>query len=416
MHEDYKKKLLNDLLENKYYDFKIELKDSFILDLKELEENSHITREDFKTEFSKLLHEVNISLMDNENQKKKNIIYEKYNDKYCINVNGHHFTFEFYFSKRDNKLNFNYFNKIIYSDKVVKIKELVIWFFELFCISILCKNVEIDMLLKSIVIFLMIVNFILFIVVICRQKYEKTIWVNEKSFDSYRKWIRCRNVSDLSRLYYVTCLLNQWIFCLFLLSIKSVVVEIMAILVIICVILYVNSINYLFKMYRLNVVSGGILMLVLVSIGYLNKDTWTLIALLFVILTQIFSEDIIYLSDEYSNKKRRKFEKYKDTPKGKEKIIKLKFKINIVILFCYMFIMICDKSRILVPLISIFVEEKLRNSIPCLLILAVERISILSLILMLLKSEISFVVKYRKKFIDKFQIIINYIAKNQFPI
>ena len=98
MHEDYKKKLLNDLLENKYYDFKIELKDSFILDLKELEENSHITREDFKTEFSKLLHEVNISLMDNENQKKK--------------------------------------NKIIYSDKVVKIKELVIWFFELFCISI----------------------------------------------------------------------------------------------------------------------------------------------------------------------------------------------------------------------------------------------------------------------------------------
>ena len=157
-------------------------------------------------------------------------------------------------------------------------------------------------------------------------------------------------------------------------------------------------------------------MLVLVSIGYLNKDTWTLIALLFVILTQIFSEDIIYLSDEYSNKKRRKFEKYKDTPKGKEKIIKLKFKINIVILFCYMFIMICDKSRILVPLISIFVEEKLRNSIPCLLILAVERISILSLILMLLKSEISFVVKYRKKFIDKFQIIINYIAKNQFPI
>ena len=74
MHEDYKKKLLNDLLENKYYDFKIELKDSFILDLKELEENSHITREDFKTEFSKLLHEVNISLMDNENQKKKNII------------------------------------------------------------------------------------------------------------------------------------------------------------------------------------------------------------------------------------------------------------------------------------------------------------------------------------------------------
>lgn len=78
--------------------------------------------------------------------------------------------------------------------------------------------------------------------------------------------------------------------------------------------------------------------------------------------------------------------------------------------------MICDKSRILVPLISIFVEEKLRNSIPCLLILAVERISILSLILMLLKSEISFVVKYRKKFIDKFQIIINYIAKNQFPI
>lgn len=416
MHEDYKKKLLNDLLENKYYDFKIELKDSFILDLKELEENSHITREDFKTEFGKLLHEVNISLMDNENQKKKNIIYEKYNDKYCINVNGHHFTFEFYFSKRDNKLNFNYFNKIIYSDKVVKIKELVIWFFELFCISILCKNVEIDMLLKSIVIFLMIVNFILFIVVICRQKYEKTIWVNEKSFDSYRKWIRRRNVSDLSRFYYVTCLLNQWIFCLFLLSIKSVVVEIMAILVIICVILYVNSINYLFKMYRLNVVSGGILMLVLVSIGYLNKDTWTLIALLFVILTQIFSEDIIYLSDEYSNKKRRKFEKYKDTPKGKEKIIKLKFKINIVILFCYMFIMICDKSRILVPLISIFVEEKLRNSIPCLLILAVERISILSLILMLLKSEISFVVKYRKKFIDKFQIIINYIAKNQFPI
>ena len=104
------------------------------------------------------------------------------------------------------------------------------------------------------------------------------------------------------------------------------------------------------------------------------------------------------------------------TPKGKEKIIKLKFKINIVILFAYMFIMIFDSSRIIVPLLSILIVEELRNSIPYLLMLAVERITILSLILFILKTDITAVVKLRKKLIDKFQIIINYISKNQFPI
>ena len=416
MSKDYEKKLLNDLLEHKNYHFKIEFKESFLLDLRELEENFHISREDFKIEFSKLLDEVNIFLKNNKNQKKKNVIYDKYKDKYYINVNGDNFNFEFNYSKKENKLIFKYFNKIIESEKVVKKKDISIILLEFICISILCRFVETDLFLKIIVIIFMSLNCILSFVVISKQKYEKTIWYNENSFDLYRKWIRCRNISDLSRLYYSICLLNQWMFSLFLLSVSTEDVTIKVILVILSVILYVYSINYVFKMYRLNVISGGIIMLILVVIGYLNKDIWTLIALLFVILNQIFSEDIIYLSNEYSNKKRKKFEKYKSTPKGKEKIIKLKFKINIVILFAYMFIMIFDSSRIIVPLLSIFIVEELRNSIPYLLMLAVERIIILSLILFILKTDITAVVKLRKKLIDKFQIIINYISKNQFPI
>ena len=78
--------------------------------------------------------------------------------------------------------------------------------------------------------------------------------------------------------------------------------------------------------------------------------------------------------------------------------------------------MIFDSSRIIVPLLSIFIVEELRNSIPYLFLLAVERITILSLILFILKTDITVVVKLRKKLIDKVQIIINYISKNQFPI
>ena len=120
------------------------------------------------------------------------------------------------------------------------------------------------------------------------------------------------------------------------------------------------------------------------------------------------------MSNELSNKQRRKIEKYMATHKGKETTIKLKFKINIIIVFSYLFIMIFDTSRFIKPLFSNIIVEEIWNAIPNLFILAIERMIILAIIFLFLKINLSIIVNFRREIIEKIQIIINYISEKQF--
>lgn len=412
MFKDYKNIILNDVLEENY-NFEIELKESFLLDLHELEKCFSKSREDLKKELSKLLKDVNTTLMENEND--KNIIDKKYKGKYFTNIKGDEYRIQFFYKKKQHKLVFEYFDKIIESKEVAKDIDLLIWFCELIFMILFYRNLETKLSVFNTSIIFIMVNIILFIVVESMQKNEKIIWVNEKSFDYYRKWFRCRNVSELSKIYYLASWINLWIFSLLILATTTLLItEVDKGRILISLLLLIYSINYLFKMYRLRIIYSLAMLVLLLITGYLNKEVWSFIALIFVIINQLYSEDIIYLSNELSNQKRRKIEKYIATQKGKEKSIKLKFKINIIIVFSYLFIMIFDTSRFIEPLFSNLIAEKIWNAIPNLFILAVERMIILAIIFLFLKINFSLVVNFRRGVIDKVQIIINYIAEKQF--
>ena len=383
-----------------------------MLDLIELEKCSHIKEEDFNIEINKLLNKINNTLLENKSYLSGNIIYERFKNKYTIKINCNEFKFEFFFRQKDNKLILVYFDKIIDSEKVAQKKDLAIILFEFIFLIVFCKCEEIIPFLKIFVYTLMVGNFILYIVVKNKVKNEKTIWFNKETFDSYRKWFRCRNISDLSRLYYCVCWINIWMFSLLLLTISNVG----NISLILSSALYFYAIKYLFKMYRLGIIYGAGIILVLIFMGYLNKDIWSFITLLFVILNQIFSSDIIYLANKYNKKQRKKIEKYISTQEGKAKTIKLKFQINIIIALFYVFIMFFESSRIINPIIFYFLKENLHYYIPTLLIVAVERIGIFILILNLLKTNIKIIVNLRRSIIERGQIIINYISEKLYNI
>lgn len=411
MFKDYKNIILNDVLEENY-NFEIKLKESFLLDLHELEKCFPKSREDLKKEISKLLKNVNTTLMENEND--KNIIDKKYKGKYFTNIKGDEYRIQFFYNKKQNKLVFEYFDKIFESEQVTKDIDLLIFTSQLIFVSQIYRNwVTKSSLLKT-SLFFIIVNMIIFIVVEIKQKNEKIIWVNEKSFDYYRKWIRRRSVSELSKFYYFISWINLWIFSSLLLSTIVSISKVNEGKFIISLLLFIYAIKYLIKMNRLKIRYIITMLVLLVFIGYLNKEVWSFVALIFVIINQLYSEDIIYLSNELSNRKRRKIEKYIATQKGKEKSIKLKFKINIVILFFYLFIMIFDTSRFFAPLLTYFLEKEINNCILNLLILAVERMVILAIIYLFFKMNFRIVVDFRSWLINKVQIIINNISEKQF--
>lgn len=411
MFKNYKNIILNDVLEENY-NFEIEFKESFLLDLHELEKCFPQNREDLKKEISKLLKNVKTTLMENEND--KNIINKKYKGKYFTNIKGDEYRIQFFYNRKQHKLVFEYFDKIFESEQITRDIDLLICTSQLIFVSQIYRNwVTKSSLLKT-SLFFIIVNMILFIVVEIKQKNEKIIWVNEKSFDYYRKWIRRRSVSELSKFYYFISWINLWIFSSLLLSTKVSISKVNEGKFIISLLLFIYAIKYFIKMNRLKIRYIITMLVLLVFIGYLNKEIWSFVALIFVIINQLYSEDIIYLSNELSNRKRRKIEKYIASQKGKEKSIKLKFKINIVILFFYLFIMIFDTSRFIAPVLTHFLEKEINNCILNLLILAVERMVILAIIYLFFKMNFRVVVDFRSWLINKVQIIINNISEKQF--
>ena len=184
MFKNYKNIILNDVLEENY-NFEIEFKESFLLDLHELEKCFPQNREDLKKEISKLLKNVKTTLMENEND--KNIINKKYKGKYFTNIKGDEYRIQFFYNRKQHKLVFEYFDKIFESEQITRDIDLLICTSQLIFVSQIYRNwVTKSSLLKT-SLFFIIVNMILFIVVEIKQKNEKIIWVNEKSFDYYRK-------------------------------------------------------------------------------------------------------------------------------------------------------------------------------------------------------------------------------------
>lgn len=164
------------------------------------------------------------------------------------------------------------------------------------------------------------------------------------------------------------------------------------------------SIRYLLKLFSLDLWNGSFLSLSILLIGFISKSDWAVVALIMVIVNQIFSSEILFLSTKINSEKANLLEKNLKTFDVRKKEIRLKLQINLLILFFYLFVIVFNKSRFLYYFYSN--NNSAPNGIIELFITGIERL----LILLMLYYFISCPKFGFSKRMDKIKIIINYVA------
>ena len=424
MNVSYKRDQLIELFRGEKLNFDISIQDDFILDVEELKGKfDEIKEETFEEKFQELVKQVNTAFLNDQNQSDKkfrDIVYKEYGNKFRIEIAKHELIFEFYFDKKNNKLVFTHFDKLVRSKKVFRKTDMWILFAQLFVlITILFVAIykKQPIQLKSIlaVFTLPVINLILLFTVRHREHRanDKTIWVNQETFDLFRKWFRSSNISDWTRIFYFVSWLNLWLFCLVLLSIptgSNFWLTVGIVLLVLIIVLY--AIQYLLKMFNSHYLSTFILTTLVFFIGFLNKDYWAFVALVSVIVNQVLSKDIIYLANDYKLEERYDIESKIDSFVGKANEIKLKVQSNIIIAFIYLIIVFYNKSILLKPVLE-FLSPKLKTD-PIeginILALGVERIVLLVFFISVLISNIRWISALRRKIEDWLQILVNYVS------
>ncbi|MFI3068318.1 Rib/alpha-like domain-containing protein [Streptococcus suis] len=416
---------VNESLVNYSGTLTVEIKDSFFLDVEELIRKEFISKQSFLDSLQGLVDKIIICLNSQSqiNNKSKNIVYSVYKNRYEQSLNDHSFNFDFYYNPKENKLVFIHFDKLIPADKVAKKRDFFISLFVIATIlaihafNMFINNYTLNMKLVIISLILPLLNLILFFVVKCRdnKNVDKAIWVNKNSIDLFRKWFRSQQFSEWTKWYYFISWLNLWIFCMILLvsiipigkdALTGLLISFLVLSLVVALMWY--SINYLLKMVNLNYWNTILLTLILFLIGFLSKDNWAFVALIFVIVNQIVSKDIIYLSNNFTVNEQRSIEKKLITNRGHSNEIKMKFQINIVIAMVYLFVIIFNDSKLFKPLFT-FINPQV--AIPDLLITGLERIVLLVIILCILKSTITWIANIRREIFGKIQILFNHTSE-----
>lgn len=407
--------------------FRVETRESFVSDIKELVDAGFITKSEVDKNYDELVEKINtilLSYQDQSNIKKKYPIYEELKNRYEFKINDQKFNFEFFFDSTRNILVFSHFDKLIEDKEVTTKTDFglfigVLLFNLLLSFFILPGEVKSRPLSFWFYIFaLPTVNILIYGLVWYKSHNKKnyTIWVNQNSIDHYRKLFRARTVSDLNKIYYFVSWLNLWFFCLILLSIptgpngsvKSILCSLLFLLITVMLMIY--SVGYLLKMFRMTYWNISILSILLLLIGFLNKDYWAFIALVFVIVNQLLSKDILFLSNTITPEEIQKIETSLDTYTRKADTIRLTFQTNIVIAGLYLFIMIFNKSRFLVQLIQALGPNLKLNGTITTMITGIERLFLLALFVLFLKADTHWIVRCKNKLINQFHSLVDYIS------
>ncbi|MGV3310834.1 hypothetical protein ACEE16_02615 [Streptococcus suis] len=416
---------VNESLVNYSGTLTVEIKDSFFLDVEELIRKDFISKQSFLVSLQGLVDKIIVCLnsQSQTNNKSKNIVYSVYKNRYEQSLNDHSFNFDFYYNPKENKLFFIHFDKLIPAEKVAKKREFFISLFVIATIlaihafKIFINNYTPNMKLVIISLILPLLNLILFFAVKWRdnKNVDKAIWVNKNSIDLFRKRFRSQQFSEWTKWYYFISWLNLWIFCMILLvsiipigkgALTGLLISFFVLSLVVALMGY--SINYLLKMVNLNYWTTILLTLILFLIGFLSKDNWAFVALIFVIVNQILSKDIIYLSNNFTVDEQRSIEKKLITNRGHSNEIKMKFQVNIAIVIVYLIIIILNDSKLLKPLLE-YISPK--APLPDLLITGIERIVLMIFLLTILKSSINWIANIRREIFGKIQILFNHTSE-----
>ena len=426
------------LLEN---DVNLEVKESFISDTLELLKEE-ITFEDYSKKLNDLLIELNSTLTTHSSEQNERLIKNEYE----FNLNENTFRFEFYHKKNNssNSLNFTHFDKLIDGPKITKKRDLVVPILLFLAILITFGINLYSLLFLSLPIFNVILQLFL-----CYKKNDKIIWVNESSIDIFRKWGRRRKIPDIQIIYFLLSWLNMWLFSGFLLglyyhiqkdsdilvdyigklAIKTGLINIdpfgwlseiiysfiprefvsftIRIGILIWIIFFIfYGLTFLLRIWSLNIFNTGIISSLILLVGFLSKDYWAFIGIVLVIVNQVLSKDIIFMSTNVSIEKIQMLEKYSGTHQGKINEVKLKFLTNTAIALLYLFIIIFNESLIIRPTFAFFGNNLPNFKLLDLFIIGTERIFVLSLMFFIFRlPELNV-----KKYFDKIQLLLNFIS------
>ena len=405
----------------------VKYKENFLIDVDELLNQEFLNKDQFYSTCSWLIQDINSTIQENlslpERKREKYPVYKKYNNKKEVKLDNHTFMFEFYFNNDDKILTFTSFDKIIPREENLNILDLVfpILMMLLIDVSIYKNLLNFNIFSFTILSFFCLSHFLLFTILQTNEFISKnrTIWVNESSFHIFRKWFKRHSIPDINRIYYFITWLEIWLLCFLLIGFssslegdKSLILLFLKffILLIIVLCLVPYSINYLLKFFSLNYRSTIILTILVYLVGFINKDYWALVLLIFVVINQILSKDILFLSRIVPISELEKLEKNTEIYMGKSNEIKLKFQVNIFMIFLYLFIVFINESKLLKPLFLFSIPKTELGPLGNILFTGIERISILAIIFAILKGDSEWLSKRRRKVIDKLQILLDYIS------
>lgn len=387
LQENVKKETLN---------FKVEFSEAFIFDLKELLKDSKIT----KNEIEYIIQDVL--------QKDEYFLTTK--EKYLNIIDKKELRLLFKFDKNNRLLKFEHF------DYLVPVKEVYgrLNFFDFICELIftflvyyefICKNQD----MWENMYFLLVGGILLFLYIKERKNEltgkKKSIWGNKNVIDRVRKWLRSGENLDSSRFFFLVRWLNIWILCMIQISSENNDICYM-ILNIICVLLWSSySLKHLFKVFNMSIRMGLIFVIFIIIIGFFSKEDWEFIIIISIIINIMFSEDVQYLSSDSLFKK-----EIKNMNKNKKKIkeTKLKLIFNCILASIYLLVKFTDHSFIFGPILES--NSKGENYIIQTLYIGVERIIIIAVFTIIIKSENKYLKKMKNKCLNIYQSFVNYIA------
>lgn len=399
----------------------VDAQESFLLDVVELVNAKLITVDQFIEKYLDLIVKINKEVLRNQllpvKKRPKFPIRNKFNDQLEFELEENVFKFEFYFDYNKMKLVIVHFDKMIKGNQITKWRDIIIPLCAIILIMYFLfgrasNNPQILSLI--LLLFVDVGHVILFALLRkCKRvinKNNKVIWINNSTFDLYRKWFRNRSVPDVYKLYFFLNWLNMWSFSLLILSMPNkthdfYIAEIIVVLVI-TLTTAIGAVSYILRIFNLNYRSTSILTLIIFLIGFIGKDYWSFVALVFVIVNQILSKDIIYLTTNLNLSRKQGLQHYLNTFEGSGNEIRLKLQTNIVIALLYLFLIIFNDSKILKPFILFTTPDFPQNFLTEYLLIGIERITVLFLLYALLKNS-RFSINQNK---DRIQILINYIA------
>lgn len=421
MVEKINEKIVSSKIKNINGIINVDVQGSFLLDVVELVNSKHITVDQFIEKYLDLIVNINKEILNNQllpvKKRGKFPILKEFNNQLEFELDEDVFKFEFYFDYNKMKLVIVHFDKMIKENQKTKWRDIIIPSSMIILIMyfILYRTPNTRLILSLVLLLFLDVGHIILFGVLrkCKRiinKNNKVIWVNKSTFDLFRKWFRNRSVPDIYKIYFFLNWLNMWTFSLLIVTIPNhtddfYIVESFLVLVI-ALFTAIIAVSYLLRIFNLNYWSTSLLTLIIILIGFIGKDYWSFVALVFVIVNQILSKDIIYLATNLNLSRKQGLQDYLSTIEGSANEIRLKLQTNIAIALLYLFLIIFNDSKILKHFILLTSSNFPQNPLTDYLLTGIERIIVLFLLYVLFKNP-RFSINQNK---ERIQILINYIA------